>query len=99
VQQRQRLHQISIQIRTPMVFNEPEVLEPLNLYPLRKQIRQILTEEFGGFGPRPGGGLKQPPWGDKDAKARALERILELITPEQREAWHALAGKPFSFSR
>jgi hypothetical protein len=78
-----------------MVFNEPEVIDPLNLYPLRQQIRQILTEEFGGFGPRPGG-PKGPFGADKDAKARALERTLELLSPEQRDAWRALIGKPYN---
>jgi serine/threonine protein kinase len=95
-QQRQRLHQISIQIRAPMVFTEPEVLEPLNLYPKRQQIRQILLEEFAGFGPPKPGSPKPPPGPDRDAKARALERILELLTPEQRESWRALIGKPYT---
>jgi serine/threonine protein kinase len=94
-QQRLRLHQISIQIRVPMVFNEPEVLEPLNLYPVRQQIKTILHEEvWGGFGV-PGKSPKSP-GPDKDAKARALERILELLTPEQREAWRTLIGQPFT---
>jgi serine/threonine protein kinase len=94
-QQRLRLHQISIQIRVPMVFNEPEVLEPLNLYPVRQQIKTILHEEvWGGFGV-PGKSPKLP-GSDKDAKARALERILELLTPEQREAWRVLIGQPYT---
>jgi hypothetical protein len=99
VQQRQRLRQISIQLRAPMVFNDPEVIDPLNLYPLRQQIREILTEEFGGLGPFRPGGPKQPPGADKDAKARALERILDLLTPEQRESWRALVGKPYTPNR
>jgi len=85
-QQRVRLHQISIQTRLPWVFNDPEVLEPLKLYALRQQIRQILADEPW---------KKQSPGGDKDARTRAVERILELLTPEQRAAWEELIGKPY----
>ncbi|QJW99992.1 serine/threonine-protein kinase [Frigoriglobus tundricola] len=86
-QQRVRLHQISLQIRLPWVFNDPEVLEPLKLYPLRQQIRQILADEPW---------KKQPPGGDKDARARVVERIVELFTPEQKAAWEEFIGKPFN---
>jgi hypothetical protein len=90
--QRQRLRQISIQIRIPMVFNEPEVSDPLNLlYPQRKQIASILHDELWSLpkGPR-------PPGPDQDARTRATERILEVLTPEQQELWRTLVGKPFS---
>jgi hypothetical protein len=82
-----------------MVFNEPEVIDPLDLlYPQRQQIKTILHEEsFGRFG-QPGKGPR-PPDADKDAKARALERILEVLTQEQRDAWQNLVGTPFNHSR
>lgn len=97
-EQRQRFRQIWIQLRVPMVFNEPEVIDPLNLsYPQRRQIKTILHEElWGGFGPPPKG-PRPPP--DRDARARAVEHILELLTPQQRESWNALVGKPFNPNR
>ncbi|HEY2910679.1 MAG TPA: hypothetical protein VGI99_10560, partial [Gemmataceae bacterium] len=106
--QRRRLHQISIQFRGPMVFNEPEVVEALNLsYPQRLQIRAIQTEELGGFGPffgggfggPPGKGARQPPGFDVNARAKAMERILDSLAPDQRDAWNALCGKPFTPNR
>jgi eukaryotic-like serine/threonine-protein kinase len=98
-QQRQRLRQLSIQLRAPMVFNEPEVIDPLNLsYPQRQQIKTILQEEwwsaFGHFRKEP-----KPPGADKDIKGRAVERILEVLTPEQRESWRALIGSPYNPNR
>ncbi len=101
-QQRQRLHQISLQIRTPMVFAEPEVLEPLNLYPLRRQIRQILVEEFGGFGPPRPGGPKPLPGPDKDAKVTGAGAAFWncSVARNSREAWRALIGaKPYTPNR
>jgi hypothetical protein len=97
--QRQRLRQISIQFRGPMVFNDSEVVEALNLsYPQRQHIKMILTEELGGFGPgRPG--PKGPPGSDATARARAVERIVETLTADQRESWAALIGKPFNPTR
>jgi hypothetical protein len=97
-EQRRRLLQISIQFRSPMVFDEPEVIEALNLtYSQRQQIKMIQFEELGGFWP-PGkkDGPKGPPNADMNAKARALQRILELLTPDQQELWRTLCGKPFN---
>ncbi|HJZ58410.1 MAG TPA: serine/threonine-protein kinase [Gemmataceae bacterium] len=106
--QRQRLRQIFLQYLGPMAFNDPEVVERLGLTSdQRRQIRMIHAEEFappGGhpFGP-PGGPVFRlggpPPGGSKDnpdARAKVLERILETLTPEQREAWRSLIGKPFN---
>jgi hypothetical protein len=92
--QRQRLIQISIQYRSPMVFIDPEVIDALNLtYPQRHEIKMIQNEELGGFWP--GKKDSQPPGAESSAKTKTLDRILELLTAEQREAWHALCGKPF----
>jgi serine/threonine protein kinase len=96
-EQRQRLLQISIQFRSPMVFNEPEVIEALNLsYPQRQHIKQIQFEELGGFGSFNKKDNPNSSSGDSSAKERALVRILESLTSEQREAWHTLCGKPFN---
>jgi hypothetical protein len=79
------------------VFGDAEVVAALGLtYAQRQQIRAIQTEELGGFGPPPGkGGGPKPPAADPGAKERATDRILEVLTPEQRVRWAELVGKPF----
>jgi serine/threonine protein kinase len=99
--QRQRLRQISLQFRGPMVFNEPEIVEALNLtYPQRQYIKAIQMEELGSFGtPGPMGkspGIKSPSISETNARAQALIRILESLTSEQRETWRNVCGKPFN---
>lgn len=97
-QQRLRLFQISIQYRSPMVFNEPEVIEKLNLsYSQRQQIKMIQNEELGGFlhmgkkdGPPPLTSVQT------DARSKAQERILEILSQEQRDSWRTLCGKLFN---
>ena len=50
--QRQRLRQIFFQMRGPMAFNEPEVVEELHLTAAqRRQIKLIQAEWFASFGP------------------------------------------------
>ena len=70
---------------------------------------------FAGPFPKPGGGFpggkgpdrkgpddrppgKGPNWG-AEAAAKVIERVLEVLTDEQREAWKALIGKPFTHGR
>lgn len=48
-------------------------------------------------GPRPGE-RHGPPAGLDGPHERTTERILELLTPAQRETWQALIGEPFEFN-
>ena len=95
--QRLRLRQIFLQVRGPMAFNEPEVVEALQLTADQRQ--QIRVLQIGPFG-RPGGFFGGPPpkgpWGGPEEFARVTEQILNSLTPEQREKWRALTGKPFN---
>jgi serine/threonine protein kinase len=65
-EQRQRLQQVFLQIRGPMAFNDPDVVERLRMTPdQRQQIKVIQTVGWSGmFGPLPGrppGGPGGPP--------------------------------------
>ena len=63
----------------------------------------------GGFlGKGPGKGPNGPPDGvpggpkgggprfDPEAAAKVMDRILDVLTPEQRDSWRAMIGKPFN---
>lgn len=96
-EQRQRLRQISLQFRGPLVFNDAEVIDALKLtYSQRQQIKMIHAEELHGLDPSRKGDPRPP---SADANARATERIVEVLTPDQQESWRTLTGKPFSPKR
>jgi hypothetical protein len=104
--QRQRLRQVFLQYLGPFAFNDPELVERLGLSPDQRQhIRVIQAEEFTplyGPGSRSGSTLH---WlfgwsrDGADAREKAMERILESLTPHQRETWQTLTGKPFTVPR
>jgi hypothetical protein len=96
--QLQRLEQITLQFRGPMVFDEPEVVSQLGLTETQRQaIRQIA---LGSFAPnwnplkRDGGG---PPMGGFQPAGMkgAMEKILAVLTPEQLAQWQKLTGPTF----
>jgi hypothetical protein len=101
--QRARLKQIELQQRGAAAFVQPEIAEQLNLTKdqvagLRKLLEQYAVRERtavsqatrgGPFGV--GGQLRER--NAALAKERD-EKILELLTPEQRDAWAALRGPP-----
>lgn len=93
--QRKRLEQLLVQFLGSLAFNFPEVVEPLALTPQQQQQIRLLQPLTGyRFGPQ-------------SVAVQALQRregalpnddmnkILGLLTPEQRKAWDALTGKPF----
>ncbi|HET6573538.1 MAG TPA: serine/threonine-protein kinase [Fimbriiglobus sp.] len=84
--QRQRLRQVALQLLGPGAFGDPDLVECLALTPSqRRQIRAIRAEPSAPAG-RPG------------RQARAVERILGLLTPEQQTAWKGCVGPPFNSS-
>jgi eukaryotic-like serine/threonine-protein kinase len=88
--QRARLRQIGLQAEGPGAFGEPEVIAALRLTPAqREQIRTIESEWLfawmrGPVQPGEAGTQKEP---------SAHERILALLTEEQRQGWRALTGE------
>jgi hypothetical protein len=94
----QRLKQVRTQLLGPMAFNEPEMVQALELTePQRQAMRQIESEAFA---------LLRERQDVTDEAARralretifksALEKDLALLTPEQRQKWDARVGPPFT---
>lgn len=103
--QRQRLRQIYVQYRGPSAFTELDVIEALDLTPTQRQHIKTLQNEsmtWFGFSPlsylgRIGGTAPKPP-GGTEPSAKVMDRIMEYLTPQQRETWHTLTGPPFRVS-
>jgi serine/threonine protein kinase len=100
--QLRRFKQIAWQFIGPLAFSDPEVVEALRLSAEQNnQIREILDEagsaaiKFGAHGHGPGKGGE---WSE-DAERRAQERILGVLTADQRRTWDELTGEPFPFAR
>jgi serine/threonine protein kinase len=107
----QRFKQIARQYIGPLAFSDPEVVEAIHLSAdQRSQIRAILDEadyaatEFGPHGDSRIGteqsseAKRRALEGMLEAKRCALERILGVLSAEQRRNWDGLRGKPFRFA-
>ncbi|MFO0849171.1 MAG: serine/threonine-protein kinase, partial [Gemmataceae bacterium] len=98
-EQFQRLDQIALQVSGPMAFRQPEVIAALSLTPEQQdRIRKIdVFMPKGPKGPRPGprkfdkGPAPNTDWQDP------TDRILTVLTDEQRQRWRQLTGKKFEF--
>jgi hypothetical protein len=89
--QRQRLRQIALQFLGPGAFRDPDVVEVLALSASqRQQIRAILAEAFTPTAHRKDSRPVRP-----EPPTKALKRILDVLTPEQRTAWREIVGPPF----
>jgi hypothetical protein len=93
--QLRRFHQIAIQDLGPQAFSDPDVSETLQLTPeQKKQIRAL--QDHPRFFPGPPGPPDAKRWEQmEEARRRALEKILGLLTAEQKGKWEELVGKPF----
>ena len=103
-----RLRQIDLQMRGPMAFRDPLVVADLNLT-AGQQDRIKLIEAERMFGPGPGGprpdfgrpgGPRGPRFGPKgkgpdDLRRAEVERVLALLTDDQRARWRSLTGRPY----
>jgi serine/threonine protein kinase len=104
-EQTRRLFQIALQQRGPHALGDPDVAEALQLSPTqRNRIRSILEEaRRGRGGPPPRGGgpaFGGPPFGDgwrrPDQPDRGMsDRLLQVLSPEQRKRWDEMVGVPF----
>ena len=89
-----RFKQIAWQFLGPLAFSDPDVIAKLSLTPAQQQqIREI--QEATRPGPRFGGPKHLPPRQPNDARARTLERIMTVLTEEQRAKWEQLLGASF----
>ena len=103
--QRQRLRQIYVQFRGPSAFTELDVIEALDLTPAQRQhIKLLQNEGMNGFGFSALsylgkiGGMPQKLPGGLDPGVKVMDKIMEYLTPAQRETWHTLTGAPFHIS-
>lgn len=95
--QTRRLERIAFQLRQrgPYGFRDTEVVQALRLTKEQQQAIRKLKDEGGRpmFGPMPGDPPGPPP--EEQGKA-TFEKILALLTDEQRATWRQLAGEPFT---
>jgi serine/threonine protein kinase len=98
--QLRRLHQLDLQADVAAALREPEVIAAIKLTDSqRDQIRTIEQQEMARW--RAGHHHKTPETGEDATPASAPvpsknERILEVLTPEQRVAWRELTGRPLA---
>jgi len=99
--QRKRLRELELQWQGAFALTDPEVARQVGLTEEQQaKIRGILQETFQSLRPQPG----QPgqPGGTRmeeiqKAREQAEKKILEVLTPAQREKWQQMLGKPFEF--
>ena len=102
--QQTRLKQISLQSQGLVAFQEPEIVQTLQLTAeQRKAIREIEFQAVFGRGPKPPDGPPPPGFrgrprrheDDEREMRAAVQRVLALLTPEQQSRWQELTGLPF----
>ncbi|HEX3152652.1 MAG TPA: serine/threonine-protein kinase [Gemmataceae bacterium] len=107
--QQARLRQIGIQAKHEMAFRDPAVIAALKLTPdQQERIRAIEADRMfmqRPDGPRPEGHRPDgPPFGPKgkgpdDMRRNGMDRILAILTEEQRTRWRELIGNQFVWQR
>jgi serine/threonine protein kinase len=94
-----RLRQIALQKRGPQALGEAEVARALGLTEAqKKRIQTILAEDRRGMPPQPDPGGppgkgRGPGPGPHDQALR--DRLLAVLTVQQRTQWDKMTGKPF----
>jgi hypothetical protein len=100
--QRERLNEIALQAQGVFAFNEPEIVDELELTrDQRTAIRQIVQDLFARpFRPpeREGGrergpGRRGP---DPEAMEHAVAQAVAILRPKQARRWHELTGQSFA---
>ncbi len=95
--QRKRLRELELQWQGPFALTDPELAKQVGLNEEQQaKIRGIIQEAFQSVRGQPG----QP--GERmqefqKAREQAEKKILEVLTPAQREKWQQMLGKPFEF--
>lgn len=96
-EQKKRLKELELQWLGPMALMNPEVAKEVGLTAeqqskiqgLAREQMQQMRGQFQGGG-QPGANLEQ-------ARQQLENRILEILTPAQRQKWQQMQGKPFQF--
>jgi eukaryotic-like serine/threonine-protein kinase len=93
--QLQRLPQIALQCQGPRAIREPDIMNLLKLTAdQRKQLTEIENETLFHGGDD---FLKGPPSLDDFGQRvnNAMNEMLEVLTPEQRQLWKKVTGRPY----
>jgi hypothetical protein len=94
-EQLQRLRQIALQWQGPGALRELSVASALKLTSEQKSRVRFIEDRYTGRGER-GFGPPPQPQNTKDQRFRAaMEQVREELTPDQRERWLQLAGRPY----
>lgn len=89
-----RLRQIMIQLQGAGALRDPEIANALKLTAEQRQaVRAIEFDSHFEHGDREGPGTKHEP------NLVALDRMLAVLTPEQKTRWNELIGSPFTGPR
>ena len=95
-QQLKRLRQIALQQQFIRAFDEPRVLEALDLTPAQRDAIRAKQDEVTlailndlPYDPKEARKLLEESW------RRAIDQIVKLLTPQQAAVWQDLVGKPF----
>lgn len=95
--QKKRLKELELQWLGPMALMNPETAREVGLTDeQRSKIQGLLMEQMQQMRERfQGGG--QPGANLEQARQQLENRILEILTPAQRQKWQQMQGKPFQF--
>ena len=92
--QMDRLAQISRRVRSVAAFSDPDVEQALELTDAQKTVIGQLQNQFDNRRHRGRGPDSGPP-DDQDSNNTVIS-ILERLTPDQKQTWQTLVGKPFT---
>jgi Spy/CpxP family protein refolding chaperone len=97
-EQAKRLREISLQLAGPAALHDPEVAKALNLTGEQKEKLRGIEEEARRerrelF--QAGGDREERRKKAEELRKANREKVMNLLTPEQKEKWKELTGEPF----
>lgn len=95
--QLKRAKQISLQLRGPRAFSDPAVADALKLTDEQKEkVKTIQQEARPARGDRQGAGNREEARKKAEAaRKNANEKLMNVLTTEQKTKWKELTGEPF----
>lgn len=101
--QKKRLKELEYQWQGAMALNQAEVAQAVGLTQeqrtkiagLQQQMGQTLRESMQGF--QPGGDMTEVRKKMEELRDKTEKDIEAVLTPDQKQKWQALQGKPFTF--
>ncbi len=101
-EQAARLRQLMLQLRGPGAFDDPEIVDALQLTKdQRQRIRELeygnMRSLFGFARPGRAPGPKGEPAARQQYRRNGVESILQVLTPDQNDTWKKMTGRPVEF--